>query len=138
MKKTAQPRTAQFKPVKRLALAIVSCAIFLIARPSAAAEYGVFDLGALTNTASGHSVSVSGVNATGQVSLTDAPGGTAYYAYRYSGGTTLDLGTLGGTNSYSGGINSAGQVVGRSLTTTGVTHAFLWTPGGTGGVASNP
>src|SRR5438874_6138618 len=92
-----------FKRIKQFASTLALCAVFLIARPGAAAEYGVIDLGALTNTATGHSVSVSAVNATGQVSITNAPTGTAYHAYRYSAGSTLDLGTLGGTNGYAGG-----------------------------------
>lgn len=40
----------------------------------------------------------------------------------------IDLGTLGGANSTAFGINAAGQVAGGSQRTTGVGHAFLWTP----------
>jgi len=40
--------------------------------------------------------------------------------------TLTDLGTLGGKNSSALGINSAGDVVGQSLTANGQTHAFLW------------
>ena len=105
---------------------------------SASAEYAVFDLGAPTNTASGHSASVAAINASGQVSMTNAPLGDVYHAFRFSGGSALDLGTLGGAESFGAGINASGQVVGRSLTTAGVSHAFAWTPGGTNGVASNP
>jgi probable HAF family extracellular repeat protein len=36
---------------------------------------------------------------------------------------------LGGTTSEALGINAQGQVVGRSLTTSGVQHAFLWEKG---------
>ena len=52
--------------------------------------------------------------------------------------TFLDLGTLGGTSSHARGINDAGQVAGNSTTASGVEHAFLWTPGGTDGVPTNP
>jgi len=38
-----------------------------------------------------------------------------------------DLGTLGGLNSYSFGINNLAQVVGFSETSTGEEHATLWT-----------
>ena len=107
-------------------------------RQCAASEYAVFDLGALLNTSSGHSASVAAVNASGQVSMTNSPDGAVYNAYRFSGGSALDLGTLGGANSFAGGINSAGQVVGRSQTATGATHAFVWTSGGAGGAALNP
>src|SRR5439155_19284580 len=54
----------------------------------------------------------------------------AYHAFIYSGGTMTDLGTLGGTNSRGYGINSNGQVVGRSDTRTGdAYHAYLYSGG---------
>jgi probable HAF family extracellular repeat protein len=105
---------------------------------AARGEYAVVDLGVLTNTATGTSRSVGGVNAMLQVALTTAADPTAYHAYRWAGGAALDLGTLGGTQSFAAGINDAGQVVGRSTNAGGVTQAFLWTPGGTDGVATNP
>jgi probable HAF family extracellular repeat protein len=40
--------------------------------------------------------------------------------------TMIDLGTLGGTNSYASAINSNGQVAGRSQTADGQYHAFIW------------
>jgi probable HAF family extracellular repeat protein len=40
-----------------------------------------------------------------------------------------DLGTLGGSNSWAYGINSAGQVVGDSITASGADHAFLYSNG---------
>jgi probable HAF family extracellular repeat protein len=50
-----------------------------------------------------------------------------------------DLGTLGGTFSRADAINNSGQVVGEANTTVaGIFHAYLWTPGGTNGVAGNP
>jgi probable HAF family extracellular repeat protein len=96
----------------------------------ARAEYGVIDLGAMN--------SPGGVNAAGQVALTSSLTGMPDHALRYSAGSFLDLGTLGGSNSVANGINAAGQVVGRSDTASGATHAFVWTQGGMGGVASNP
>src|SRR4051794_30777895 len=41
----------------------------------------------------------------------------------------LDLGTLGGTSSSAGAMNSSGQVVGQSSTAAGYNHAFLWQNG---------
>jgi probable HAF family extracellular repeat protein len=48
-----------------------------------------------------------------------------------SNGTTQDLGTLGGANSYGYGINASGQVTGNSFVVAGNTqaHAFLYTNG---------
>jgi probable HAF family extracellular repeat protein/parallel beta-helix repeat protein len=43
-------------------------------------------------------------------------------------GTMIDLGTLGGSNSYAFGINSFGQVVGAADDASENLHAFLWTP----------
>jgi probable HAF family extracellular repeat protein len=41
--------------------------------------------------------------------------------------TIYNLGTLGGTESYGGGINASGQVAGSSLTSNFTHHAFLYT-----------
>lgn len=45
------------------------------------------------------------------------------------GYAAIDLGTLGGTFSFVGDVNDAGQVVGLSTTGAGETHAFLWENG---------
>ena len=41
---------------------------------------------------------------------------------------TTDLGSLGGGSGAATGINTAGQIVGQSYSSGGVTHAFLWQP----------
>jgi probable HAF family extracellular repeat protein len=48
-------------------------------------------------------------------------------AQRYS---VMDLGTLGGGTSKGYGINASGQVTGEAVTSGGVFHAFVFTPGG--------
>ena len=44
--------------------------------------------------------------------------------------TITDLGTLGGASGTARAINNAGQIVGTSATTSGDSHAFLWTAAG--------
>lgn len=39
----------------------------------------------------------------------------------------IDLGTLGGTNSYAFAVTDTGQVVGNSNRAEGSMHAFFWT-----------
>ena len=52
------------------------------------------------------------------------------HAFLYSGGTMMDLGTLGGQYSCANGINNNGQVVGESwFDGTDTTHAFLYEAG---------
>lgn len=43
--------------------------------------------------------------------------------------TAIDLGTLGGTQSYAFGINGDGQVIGVARTASHHDHAFLWSNG---------
>jgi probable HAF family extracellular repeat protein len=64
------------------------------------------------------------------------PGGTAGPA---SNPQMQDLGTLPDqVNSAAFAVNSAGQVTGFVNFVSGAEHAFLWTPGGTAGPATNP
>jgi probable HAF family extracellular repeat protein len=50
------------------------------------------------------------------------------HAFLYSNGSTRDLGTLGGLQSYGMGLNDAGEVVGRSNVASAY-HAFLYRAG---------
>jgi probable HAF family extracellular repeat protein len=79
----------------------------------------------------------SAINASGQVSGSSLTNGDAHYrAFLWkpttpngTSGTMYDLGTLGGTESFGGAINTNGQVAGFSYTTGHAAyHAFLWTP----------
>lgn len=90
------------------------------------------------NQAPAHNTLAHGINEAGQVVgwIQTAPG--ELQAFRWQGGGTTNLGTLGGVSSQAYGISEAGQVVGQSQTETGAWHAFLWTSGGTDGVPSNP
>ena len=68
-----------------------------------------------------------GVNASGQIAGVSTTTGRAAVI---TNGTTMDLGTLGGVNSYVGGINDAGQVAGWSYPASGPGPvAFLYSKG---------
>jgi probable HAF family extracellular repeat protein len=97
-----------------------------------AQTYRLFNLGTLA----GGESRPTAINSFGKVALFNAIGGD-YRAFLQDG-TRQDLGTLGGAQSYASGLNDADRVVGYAETSAGVEHAFLWTPGGTGGVPGNP
>jgi len=87
----------------------------------------IIDLGTLGGTSS----SAEGNNASGQVVGFSETSTGDDYAFLYSNGTMTDLGTLGGSDSYSDayGINASGQVVGEWATSTGDDYAFLYSNG---------
>ncbi|WP_232442189.1 hypothetical protein [Burkholderia ubonensis] len=50
------------------------------------------------------------------------------HAFLFENGVVTDLGNLpGGTSSAAFGINEHGQVVGEATTSSGQTHAVMWT-----------
>lgn len=55
-----------------------------------------------------------------------APFASAAHAQTYG---LVDLGTLGGADSYAYAVNASGQVVGKAATADGTTHAFLYSGG---------
>src|SRR4051812_13311133 len=94
-------------PQKQLAILCILPAASLTAR----SEYGVIDLGPLTNTSGNKSSSFSAINSINQIAGTNSPNGTNYNAYRYASGAMLNLGTLGGSDSFASAINDLGQIV---------------------------
>jgi probable HAF family extracellular repeat protein len=68
----------------------------------------------------------TGVNNRGQVSGFN---NFSSHALLWEGGTTTDLGTLGGSLSVATAINDRGQVVGWSTTADGLQRSFLWEKG---------
>jgi probable HAF family extracellular repeat protein len=56
---------------------------------------------------------VIGINK-GQVVGYAASASPAYHALVWQNGTMTDVGTLGGSDSYTHGINDAGQIVGQA------------------------
>jgi len=125
MSEKVLPRSIRF-----LALIVPVLAMVL---PSSAATYSVTDLGVLTGAES----KPCAINNRGHVAAINMAGGS-YRAFLYQDGSWTNLGTLGGNESFASGINDAGQVVGKSKTAGGIVNAFLWTPGGTDGVPTNP
>jgi len=75
-------------------------------------------------------VNISGafqsVNVSGQVVGGHYFSDTVWHAISYTNGAPTDLGTLGGSNSWAYGINSAGLIVGDAYTASGADHAFLY------------
>lgn len=97
------------------------------------------DLGTLGGTTSkvGHFTDIlpvlqrteSTLNAWGDVVGWSTTASGAEHAVLWRNGRTIDLGTLGGTNSRAAAINELGQVVGWAETASGQRHAFLWQAG---------
>jgi probable HAF family extracellular repeat protein len=82
-------------------------------------------MAALPTLAGATAVSAAGINDSGEV-----VGTVGSAAFLYSGGKMIDLGSLPGSGGSIGAdaINTSGQVVGSSGMSSGLSHAFLWTP----------
>jgi probable HAF family extracellular repeat protein len=94
-------------------------------------EHGIYDLGAMT--ASATAVSADGVTIVGQTAVIDGNpfgyAGAAQFGYRWTEHAGLQfLGTIpGGTNSAPFGVNADGSVVVGFANTATESHAFIWT-----------
>ena len=111
---------------------LAAAALLAMANAAQAGLYAVSDLGVLTGT----EATIEGVNNSGKVAASKDANG-AYAAMLY-GGAWTNLGTLGGMDSFGADANDSVRVVGSSTSAEGPIRAFLWTPGGTDGVPSNP
>jgi probable HAF family extracellular repeat protein len=90
--------------------------------PATTAEYTITDLGPL--------IFPTAINASGQVVGYAVLPSNVSHAFLYSGGTMIDLGTLGGSQSSAQGINASGQIVGFSDTSGDQSrHASVYSDG---------
>jgi probable HAF family extracellular repeat protein len=92
----------------------------------------IIDLNSLVSSGSEFLLKVAqGINDSGQIVGTRIrKGSLEQNAFLLSGGTLVNLGTLGGKESTAWGINAFGQVVGQADTlTTGVRHGFFYDGG---------
>jgi probable HAF family extracellular repeat protein len=119
--------------VRGLALLGLGCSTALTGR---AEVYSVTDLGVFTDLPGRTDSRPNAINATGKIAAANVAN-SAYRAWLY-GGAWTNLGTLGGDESLASGINDSNIVVGYSRDPTSTQFGFVWTPGGTGGVAGNP
>jgi probable HAF family extracellular repeat protein len=85
------------------------------------------DLGAL----GGKQSMAAAINGSGQIVGSSEIGGSAgrafAHAFLWQSGKMVDLGTLGGKKSQAILITERGQILGYSTTSTGASHAVLWT-----------
>jgi probable HAF family extracellular repeat protein len=94
----------------------------------------ITDLGTLGGRNTGYGISglyvgADQLNARGDAVGFSQTAAGADHAFLWSDGRMIDLGTLGGTNSYAWGVNDRGDVVGASETADGRRSAFLWQDG---------
>ena len=103
----------------------------LDSRSTVSAAHGVNDDGWVTGYSYVDSANTSNGEAAFHAFLVVPNGANWFEDVDMDGANDLmiDLGTLGGNNSWGRGINNAGQIVGESTTSDRNTHAFLWEGG---------
>ena len=101
---------------------ILSTVLPLLVTAAIADERQPFDIGRPLNESS---IAIA-ANIHGQVVGVIENEGARQRAVIYDKGRTIDLGTLGGTDSYSAGINDRGEVTGGAQVRRGNWHAFLY------------
>jgi probable HAF family extracellular repeat protein len=105
-------------------LAALALGASVAAGSASASSYTVTDLGTFSG---GYRSYAQGINGLGYV-VGEADIARVYTAFRYTGSSLQNLGTLGGSTSDARGINDAGSVVGYSLNRSNVYRGFLWNP----------
>lgn len=117
--------------VKHPAFALFALLLALGRPASAQTHYSVKDLGRVSGF---NRFMGTGINATGQASVSSAQSGYTGHALFYNGANLLDLGTLGGSNNQSQarGINNQGWVVGWANNKANSIRPALWKNGGAG------
>ena len=87
-------------------------------------RYVVTDIGTLPRGSTSFGFDLN--NAGWVASSSSFAGGSDQHATLWNNGTMIDLGTLGGANSYAFAVNASGQIIGISDTASRQSHATLW------------
>ncbi len=106
----------------RRVLALAALAGVTFARPAAAQNYVITDLGLLSGYTGTQAQSL---NNAGHVTGTLTNNGTIGHAFFYDG-SLHDIGTLGGSASIGYGINNTDVITGYALLSNGMNHAFYY------------